>query len=98
MRELKARNVKITDAFWSPRLALNADKAIFHQWEQLEVTRCIDNFWIAAGEKDGFREGYFFADSDAYKWLDAASRIYALKPDRSLASLMDTLIALLART
>lgn len=98
MKELTARDINIQDSFWSPRLHVNANKAIFHQWEQLEAARCIDNFRIAAGGKDGFREGYFFADSDAYKWLDAASRIYALHPDPELASLMDSFIALLART
>lgn len=98
MQELRARDVTINDSFWSPRLAVNAGRAVFHQWEQLEATRCIDNFRIAAGEKDGFREGYFFADSDAYKWLDAASRIYVLNPDPALASLMDSFIALLRRT
>src|SRR5689334_5457560 len=97
MKELRAPQVKIDDSFWSPRLAINAEKAIFHQWEQLEATRCIDNFRIAAGEKDGFRQGFFFADSDAYKWLDAASRIYALNPDPELAALMDAFILLLAR-
>src|SRR5215208_2214277 len=98
MQELASRQVSISDSFWTPRLTVNAEKAIFHQWEQLEATRCIDNFRIAAGEKDGFREGYFFADSDAYKWLDAASRIYALHADPALASVMDSFIALLART
>ena len=49
MQELTSRQVHITDSFWSPRLAVNAEKAIFHQWEQLEATRCIDNFRIAAG-------------------------------------------------
>jgi hypothetical protein len=98
MQELHSRDVNITDSFWSPRLTVNAGKAISHQWDQLEVTGCIDNFRIAAGEKDGFREGYFFADSDAYKWLDAASRIYALDGNANLAALMDSLIALLART
>lgn len=97
MQELAARQVNVADPFWSPRLAVNAEKAIFHQWEQLEVTRCIDNFRIAAGEKDGFREGFFFADSDAYKWLDAASRIYALRPDPKLGSLMDSFIDVLRR-
>lgn len=97
MQELTTRQVTITDSFWSPRLAVNAQKAIFHQWKQLEATRCIDNFRLAAGEKDGFREGWFFADSDAYKWLDAASRIYALHADPKLASLMDSFIALLSR-
>lgn len=97
MKELSARQIQIDDPFWWPRLAVNAEKAIFHQWEQLEATHCIDNFRIAAGEKDGFREGFFFSDSDAYKWLDAASRIYGLHADLKLASLMDSLIALLGR-
>ncbi len=98
IKELTTRQVRISDPFWSPRLDVNAKTAIFHQWKQLEDTRCIDNFRIAAGEKDGFREGWFFADSDAYKWLDAASRIFALHPDPQLASLMDAFIPLVART
>ena len=97
MHELSARNVRITDSFWSPRLTVNATRAIFHQWQQLEATRCIDNFRIVVGESDGFREGWYFADSDAYKWLDAASRILALHPNPELASLTDILISLIAR-
>jgi len=97
MRELSARQVRIDDSFWSPRLEVNATRAIFHQWEQLEATRCIDNFRIVVGASDGFREGWYFADSDAYKWLDAASRILALHPDPKLVSLTDSLISLLTR-
>src|SRR5512145_1977365 len=97
MHELSARQVHITDSFWSPRLNVNAHNAIFHQWQQLEDTHCIDNFRIIVGELDGFREGWYFADSDAYKWLDAASRILALHADPKLAALTDTLIGLIAR-
>jgi len=97
MHELSARQVRINDSFWSPRLDVNAHNAIFHQWQQLEETHCIDNFRIIVGEKDGFREGWYFADSDAYKWLDAASRILALHADPKLVSLTDTLISLIVR-
>jgi len=97
MNELSSHQVHIDDPFWSPRLAVNSKKAIFHQWEQLEATRCIDNFRITASEKDGFREGWFFADSDAYKWLDAASRILAVQADPALVSIMDDFISLLGR-
>ena len=95
MEELLSRQVAIHDPFWSPRLETNAGRAIFHQWEQLEASGCIDNFRIQAGEKGGFREGWFFADSDAYKWLDAAARIHALHPDPQLADRMDAFLALL---
>ncbi len=97
MHQATARDVRINDTFWSPRLAVNAEKAIFHQWEQLEATRCIDNFRIVALGKEGYREGFYFADSDAYKWLDAAARIFALQPDPALESLMYSLIDLLKR-
>ena len=88
---------KITSGFWRDRLEVNAQRAIFHQWEQLEASGCIENFRIAAGDVDGFREGWFFADSDAYKWLDAASRICASFPNPELDSVMDAFITLLAR-
>ena len=75
MREPTNHEVTITGGFWGEKQKLNAEHAIFYQWQKLEATRCIDNFRIAAGLKSGFREGFFFSDSDAYKWLDAASRI-----------------------
>lgn len=98
MNELSHRQVFLHDKFWSPRLQVNAERAIFHQWQMLEDSHCIDNFRIACGEKDGFREGWFFADSDAYKWLDAAARIYALWPSDPIKTLMDDFISLLGRS
>jgi DUF1680 family protein len=83
--------------FWFTRLEINAQRAIFHQWDQLEASGCIENFRICAGKAEGFREGWFFADSDAYKWLDAASRIWTSHPDPRLGALMDSLIDLLAQ-
>jgi len=97
MHEIPIQHVKLDDPFWSSRLAVNAQRAIFHQWEQLEASGCIDNFRILAGDKPGFREGWFFADSDAYKWLDAAARISATQPAVELTALMDDFIALLGR-
>jgi len=97
MGELPAKQVQINDGFWGKRLQVNAEKAIYHQWEQLETTGCIENFRLVADGKEGFREGYFFADSDAFKWLDAAARVYAQAPCDRLKSLMDDFIALIGR-
>ncbi len=97
MNELTSRQVTITDAFWSPRLAANATQAIFHQWRELEKSGCLDNFRLLTGDRAGFREGWFFADSDAYKGLDAAARIYASAPAAQLKALMEAAIDLFAR-
>ena len=87
----------IRQGFWYERLQVNARKAIFHQWRQLQASGCIENFRIVAGLSDGLRQGWFFADSDAYKWLEAAARIWAEQPDPQLAALMDDFIALLEK-
>jgi DUF1680 family protein len=89
--------VKILPGFWHGRREVNARKAIFHQWEQLETTGCIENFRIAAGLSPGLRTGWFFSDSDAYKWLEAASRILSSGPNPHLAALVDSFIDLLSR-
>jgi len=98
MDEIPAKKVEIQDDFWGPRLAMNASKAIDHQWEQLEKTGCIQNFRLVADGIEGFREGFFFADSDAYKWLDAAARVYACYPSNLLKERMDDFIDLIRRT
>jgi DUF1680 family protein len=97
MREPTNHEVTITGGFWGEKQKLNANHAIFYQWQKLEDTRCIDNFRIAAGLKSGFREGFFFSDSDAYKWLDAASRIMIHFKNPELIKLVDDFIELLAK-
>lgn len=87
--------ITIQPGYWYERTRINAEQSIFHQWEMLEETGCIQNFRIAAGEAEGWREGWFFSDSDAYKWLDAAARIYKHQHDLQLADLMEEFIALI---
>ncbi len=87
----------ITGGYWGRCLEVNAQRAVFHQWEQLEASGCIDNFRIAAGKREGLREGWFFADSDATKWLDAAARIALQHPSPELTARTDSLIALLVQ-
>lgn len=86
---------RVRGGFWGERLAMNRRDAISYQWEQLERTGCINNLRIAARVGQGFREGLFFSDSDAYKWLDAASRMLADDADTLLRQRVDELIGLL---
>jgi DUF1680 family protein len=90
--------VRIDDVFWLQRFQLNQTKAIFYQWGQLEATGCIENFRIQAKIKEGFRVGRFYADSDAYKWLEAACWIYAQSKDPQLLGLIDEFVQLIEQT
>ncbi len=97
--QLSLKQVHIDDPFWNPRLAMNKEDAIFHQWSQLEKYRCFDNFLILIGEtEEGFREGWFFSDSDAYKWLDAACRIYSIFPSDKLKVKIDEFIRIIQKS
>jgi uncharacterized protein len=93
----KKLTVNLLPGFWGDWLEINNRQAIFHQWQQLEASGCIENFRLAAGEAQGFRAGWFFADSDAYKWLEAAARVWVLTQDAQLEELMEAFIALLGR-
>ena len=81
--------VSLKPGFWQDRLVMNGTKAIFHQWDQLEKSGCLENFRVASGMREGTHQGWFFADSDAHKWLDAAARIYRTRKDPALKELMD---------
>ncbi len=79
------------------------NNSLSHQWLQLEQSGCIQNFRVAAGRTEGVHRGWFFADSDAHKWLDAAARLYAANAGHStfdlprLKTLIEEFIDLLSR-
>lgn len=86
--------------------ALNGgvDISDLDQWEALNgrvtnerVSSCIDNFRIAAGEKQGTHSGAVFQDTDAYKWLEAAAYCIHIGKGESLRQSADELIALIER-
>ena len=60
-----------------------------------EKSHAIENFNIAAGNKEGNHYGWLFQDSDVYKWLESAANSYALHPDDKLLSMIDEVASLI---
>ncbi len=94
-REIPIEKVRIKDDFWSERLKVNSESAIFHQWKKLEESKTIDNFRIIKGEKDAFREGFVYVDSDAHKWAEAAATILISNDDSKLLNILTNYLELL---
>ena len=93
---LPIADVQITDKFWTPRVETNREVTVAHQHDQLEENGCLANFRrVAAGERNGF-EGPMFIDSDAYKWLEAASYVLANHDDTDLREQVDEVTELIA--
>jgi hypothetical protein len=86
--------VKLEDAFWAPRVKLNANLTIPYAFKQSEETGRVKNFDIAAGvEKGSFCSIYPFDDSDVYKIIEGASYSLQTVPDPELDAYLDQLIA-----
>ena len=89
-------DVVIDDDFWSPWIARNRDVTIEYQYEQLEESGSLENFRRAIDGAEGGFQGMWFQDSDAYKWLEAASFELAKTDDPELQDRVDEVIELIA--
>lgn len=85
-------NVKVADRFWAPRIKLNREKVLPHNFEYCEKTGRISNFAKAAGLMPGKFEGIFFNDSDVYKVIEGAAYSLALEKDPALEKMTDDVI------
>ncbi len=96
--------VRIDDRFWNPRLKNNREVSLFSQYQYLVKSGALENFKNAdnknnAGISDNAKrvfQGLYFADSDVYKWLEAASFSIINDPDVRLDHWMDETITLIA--
>jgi len=88
-------DVAIDDDFWTDRLTTNRERSIEHQYDQLGE-RCLPNFRRVRDGKTGGFQGMCFEDSDAYKWLEAASYVLATDEDPDLRERVDEVIELVA--
>ncbi|RUS47946.1 glycoside hydrolase family 127 protein [Cohnella sp. AR92] len=100
---LDLRSIRIQDSYWSSYVDLIRQTVIPYQWEALndrvpdaEPSHAIKNFRIAAGFEKGEFGGFFFQDTDLYKWLEAVGYSLATHPDPDLEKVADEAIELVA--
>lgn len=103
-RLLKKEECEVTSPFWKRYFQLVREKVIPYQWEVLndnqpdaEPSRAIENFRIAAGEKEGSFYGMVFQDSDVSKWLEAVGNTLMLGRDEALEAQADSVIDIIER-
>ena len=76
---------------------LNAAATIPHCIEQLEVSGVIDNFRRVVGESEAEYRGFYFADSDLYKVIEAVGWEIARTGTTAFDAWLDDVIGLVAR-
>lgn len=93
IRPVSFTQVKITDAFWAPRLEAVLKNTLPHCFKQCEDTGRLRNFDKAAGKLEGKFEGYFFNDSDVYKVIEGAAYALMHRRDSEVERTCDEIIA-----
>ena len=100
-QHLPLKNIDIHDAFFSSRIATARNTAIPYMWNALNdripgvaPSHCMENFRIAAGLEKGEFHGFWFQDSDLWKWVEGVAYSLATHPDPALEAQADEAIAL----
>jgi DUF1680 family protein len=89
--------VRLTDAFWSPRIELNRTVTIPASFSRCESTGRVNNFVMAAKRQGKFCTKFPFDDTDIYKTIEGASYSLAVHPDPALSAYVDALIDTVGR-
>ncbi len=85
-------SVKFTYGLLAERVKTIREVTIPTQYELLEQTQRINNFRRASGKIKGDYFGFFFNDTDVYKWIEAVSFSLMWEKDEKLEKLLDEII------
>ncbi len=88
--------VLLRPGFWAAWRATTRREAIPYGYRKLEESGVLSNIEVAASRRDGTFRNMRFADSDLYKWLEAASYELANSWDDELASKVKACVELTA--
>ncbi len=94
LKTLPYRAAQITGGFWANTQQVNRSVSLPHGFAMLEQAGNLRNLRIAAGLEEGAFRGFWFADSDVHKWLEAAAWELGRAADASLQAMADAAIGL----
>jgi DUF1680 family protein len=100
VRTVGLDEVRWTRGFWADRFEVcrrQTIPALEAIMEGTNYSQFYQNFRIAAGLAEGRHRGPPFNDGDFYKWLEAASALFAVTKDPQLERHLDEIITVVAR-
>jgi len=98
-RSVDMGDCRWTGGFWGQKLERCAAVMVPHMGTLLkgDVGHGYNNFKIAAGLMKGEHRGEKWHDGDFYKWMEAATHIYALNRDEAIRAELDEIIDVIAK-
>ncbi|MFD2256118.1 glycoside hydrolase family 127 protein [Luteolibacter algae] len=99
IKNINIGDCRWTEGFWADKFQLCEDVMVPHMGEILkgDIGHGFNNFKIAAGLKQGKHQGFAWHDGDFYKWMEAATYVYAMNKDEKILKELDEIIAIIAQ-
>ena len=99
LKSINFEDCKWNSGFWAEKVKTAADTMLPYMGELLcgDIGHGLNNFKIAAGEKEGEHKGFYWHDGDFYKFMEAKTYIYGLTKDQSILNELDEYISLIGR-
>lgn len=100
VRSVGLGDVRWTEGFWADRFTTCCESMVPNLETVMggtEPSQFYHNLKIAAGEAEGRHRGPAWNDGDFYKWLEAASAVFAVTNDAALDRRIDEVIRVIAR-
>lgn len=96
-KSINIGDCKWTEGFWADKFKVCEQSMVPYMGEVLcgDVGHALNNFKIAAGMKQGEHQGMRWHDGDFYKWLEAATYVYAQNGDKKLLKKIDGYIEII---
>jgi DUF1680 family protein len=99
LRNIDLADCRWTEGFWAKKRYVCEKVMVPHMGTILKgaIGHGYNNFKIAAGLQAGVHQGFSWHDGDFYKWMEAASYIYAHNQDVGILTELDEVIDIIAR-
>ncbi len=98
LKSIPLADCRWTKGFWAEKFRVCEETMVPYMGEVLcgDVGHALNNFKIAAGEKDGEHKGMFWHDGDFYKFMEAKTCVYAHTGEKELLEELDEYIRIIA--
>ena len=99
LRSVDIGDCRWTEGFWADKFKLCEQVMVPHMGTLLkgDVGHAYNNFKIVAGLKEGEHHGTNWHDGDFYKWMEAATYIYAINQDPAIIAELDAIIGVIGQ-
>jgi len=94
LKSINFGDCKWNSGFWSEKENAAHERMLPYMGDLLcgDIGHALNNFKIAAGEKEGEHKGFYWHDGDFYKFMEAKMYIYALTENEVILNELDEYI------